>query len=101
MRIDFIHHRTNDGLNCARHTNQRTLIKVKRLDDDNRYYRLLYKKCRPERISCSMFQADQLFDRTKRCRPPSVYALYDHSHNDNRIESDNRHALAKLVCPGH
>lgn len=47
-----------------------------------------------------MCLADQLIDRTKRYQLPPVYALNNHWDNDNRTESDNRNALAKIGCPG-
>lgn len=65
--------------------NQGMLVQAKRLDDDDRNYKWLYKKSRLKGEAQSKLQVNRLIETAKRCQLPPVYAFYNHLDDQNRI----------------
>ena len=81
-----------------RHSNQGMLVQAKRLDDDDRNYKWLYKKTRLKGESHSKLQLERLIEKAKRLRLPPDYAFYNHLDDESRIPEFACGTLGGLYC---
>lgn len=82
-------------------SNQGMLVQAKRLDDDDRNYKWLYKKTRLKGESQPKLQLVRLIESAKRYRLPPVYAFYNHLDDQSRIPHFTCGTLGGLYwrCP--